>query len=107
MEKKNMNIVLRIARRINSNLALALPSYSLYFLIVFYLITDKSRWSWTYVTMSLSLGIFSALFFRFVIYGEGYDRKKRLKILIWIFIGVVLISAVVEVIIRGSIINQN
>jgi hypothetical protein len=100
VEKENKNIVKKIIYRINSNAALAILFYTLTYLIVFYLFTDNSRWPWIYITRSLSLGTFSGLFFRFVIYAEGYDWKKRLKIALWIMIGVAIISAVVEIIIK-------
>ena len=100
MQKENKNIVIKIVHRINSNMALAILIYTLLYLIVFYIFTDKSRWSWIYVLRSLSLGIFSGLFFCFVIYAEGYDRKKRIKIAIWLMIGVAIITAVVETIIK-------
>ncbi|MCX6167938.1 MAG: hypothetical protein NTX65_01250 [Ignavibacteriales bacterium] len=105
MEKKNKNIVIKIVHRINSNMALSIPVYSLYYFIVFYFLVNDSKWSWIYVTRSLALGIVSGLFFRFVIYEGRYDRKKNVKIALLIMIGVVIIAAVVEVIIKR--ITQN
>jgi hypothetical protein len=100
MEKINKSIRVKILHWINSNMAIAIPFYTLFYLIFFYLFTNNSKWSWIYLLRSLSLGVCSGLFFRFIIHAEGYDWKKKLKIALWIIFGVAIISALVEIIIK-------
>lgn len=96
MEKENKNIVLKTIHLINSNLVVAIFFYTLYYLIVFYVFASTSRW----ITISFLLGTFSGLFFRFIIYEEKYGRKKRLKITLWLMVGVPIFFVVVEIIIK-------
>jgi len=95
-----VNVVRKFIYRVNMNLLISIPMYSLFYLMAFYLFTDKSNLFWIFATRSLMLGTFSGLFFRFVVYGEGYDRKKRIKFLMWIIICVLIVFSILEIFIK-------
>ncbi len=100
MKKINKSNLKNIIHWINSNMQIAIPFYTLYYLLLFYLFTNNSNWSWIYLLRSLSLGVFSGLYFRFVMAPEGYNWKKRFKIALLIMVVVATISAVVEILIK-------
>lgn len=96
----NKSSARKLIYRINMNPLISIPLYSVYYLTAFYIISDKLNWSWLTVPRSIMLGTFTGLFSRYVLYGEGYNRKRRIKILIWIIIGVVLIGVAADLLIK-------